>query len=132
MAGVHQWGGGVLHDNNNDDTYMTPLGRSDLQSFVAEGGVVSVRHHREVFVRHFTLESVSLLRTKPSTNLLGNHTGPARTGPCRGRWFPRLCTVIAPARCAPVVLRTRSLVAPAQQQGPRWELPLQACESAPL
>ncbi len=25
-------GEGVLHDNDNDDTYMTPLGRFDLQS----------------------------------------------------------------------------------------------------
>ncbi len=29
-------GGGVLHDNNNDDTYMTPLGRFDEQSRSAQ------------------------------------------------------------------------------------------------
>ena len=31
-GGVSQWGGGVLHDNDNDDADMTPQGRFDLQS----------------------------------------------------------------------------------------------------
>ncbi len=36
MWGPPVVGGGVLHDNDNDDTHITPLGRFDLQSRSAE------------------------------------------------------------------------------------------------